>query len=194
LIQDVFFRIGGATPGRATTSLEINRNNVIIDDVWAWRADHGAGVGWTSNTAAHGLTVNGDNVTAYGLFVEHYQRYEVIWNGENGTTIFFQNEMPYDPPNQAAWTHDGIDGFASYKVADNVRRHQGWGLGAYCFFNVNPAIVNARGFEVPNGAGIQLHDILTVSLGGVGTIEHVVNDTGATANTANQVVDLVSYP
>jgi hypothetical protein len=89
LIQDVFFRIGGATPGRATTSLEINRNNVIIDDVWAWRADHGAGVGWTSNTAAHGLIVNGDNVTAYGLFVEHYQRYEVIWNGENGTTIFF---------------------------------------------------------------------------------------------------------
>jgi hypothetical protein len=174
--------------------LEINTNNVIVDDVWAWRADHGAGVGWTSNTAAHGLIVNGDNITAYGLFVEHYQRYEVIWNGENGTTIFFQNEMPYDPPNQAAWTHAGIDGFASYKVADNVRRHQGWGLGAYCFFNVNPDIVNARGFEVPNRAGIQLHDILTVSLGGVGTIEHVVNDAGATANTANQVVDLVSYP
>ena len=194
LIQDVFFRIGGATPGRAITSLEINTNHVIIDDVWAWRADHGAGVGWTSNTAAHGLLVNGDNVTAYGLFVEHYQRFEVIWNGENGTTIFFQNEMPYDPPNQAAWTHDGIDGFASYKVADNVRRHQGFGLGAYCFFNVNPDIVNARGFEVPNRAGIQLHDILTVSLGGVGTIEHVVNDAGATANTANQVVDLVSYP
>jgi len=37
LIQDVFFRIGGATPGEATTSLQINRNNVIIDDVWAWR-------------------------------------------------------------------------------------------------------------------------------------------------------------
>jgi len=35
---------------------------------------------------------------------------------------------------------------------------------------------------------------VTVSLGGVGTIEHVVNDTGETANTANQVVDLVSYP
>jgi hypothetical protein len=37
-------------------------------------------------------------------------------------------------------------------------------------------------------------DIPTVSLDGVGTIEDVVNDTGATANTANQVVDLVSYP
>ena len=175
LIQDVFFRIGGATPGQATTSLQINSDNVIIDDVWAWRADHGSGVGWTSNTAAHGLIVNGDNVTAYGLFVEHYQSDEVIWNGENGTTIMFQNEMPYDPPNQPAWSHDGIDGFASYKVADDVRSHQGWGLGAYCFFNVNPSIVNANAFEVPNTPGVQFHDLVTVSLGGVGTIEHVIN-------------------
>jgi hypothetical protein len=194
LIQDVFFRIGGATPGQATTSLQINRNNVIIDDVWAWRADHGAGVGWTSNTAAHGLIVNGDNVIAYGLFVEHYQRYEVIWNGENGTTIMFQNEMPYDPPNQAAWSHDGINGFASYKVADYVRSHQGWGLGSYCFFNVNPSIVNAHAFEVPNLPAVQFHDLVTVSLGGVGTIEHVVNDAGGTANTSTQTIYLLSYP
>ena len=194
LIQDVFFRIGGATPGQATTSLKVNSDNVILDDVWAWRADHGTGVGWTSNTAAHGLIVNGDNVTAYGLFVEHYQNYQVIWNGENGTTIMFQNEMPYDPPNQAAWSHDGIDGFASYKVADDVRSHQGWGLGAYCFFNVDPSIVNAHAFEVPNTPWVQFHDLVTVSLGGVGTIEHVINDTGGTANTLNQVVDLLNYP
>jgi hypothetical protein len=194
LIQDVFFRIGGATPGRATTSLEINRNNVIIDDVWAWRADHGAGVGWTSNTAAHGLIVNGDNVTAYGLFVEHYQNYEVVWNGENGTTIFFQNEMPYDPPTQAAWSHNGIAGFASYKVSDRVRYHQGFGMGAYCNFDVNPAIVSTRGFEVPNTPGVQFLDLLTVSLGGVGTIEHVINNTGGTANVTTQVVDLMKYP
>jgi hypothetical protein len=194
LIQDVFFRIGGATPGQATTSLQVNPNNVILDDVWAWRADHGTGVGWTSNTAAHGLVVNGDNVIAYGLFVEHYQNYQVVWNGENGTTIMFQNEMPYDPPDQAAWSHDGIDGFASYKVGDEVGHHEGWGLGAYCFFNVNPAIINAHGFEAPTTPGVQFHDLLTVSLGGVGTIEHVINDTGGTANTSNQVVYLLSYP
>ena len=47
--------------------------------------------------------VNGDNVLATGLFVEHYQKYQVVWNGNGGKTIFFQNEMPYDPPNQAAW-------------------------------------------------------------------------------------------
>ena len=55
-----------------------------------------AGIGWTVNTADTGLIVNGDNVTAYGLFVEHYQKYQVMWNGENGSTIMFQNEMPYD--------------------------------------------------------------------------------------------------
>jgi hypothetical protein len=71
---------------------------VILDDIWAWRADHGNGVGWTSNTADTGVVVNGAGVTAYGLFAEHYQKAEVIWNGRDGTDIFFQNEMPYDPP------------------------------------------------------------------------------------------------
>jgi hypothetical protein len=46
-IQDVFFRIGGATPGKATVSLVVNSDNVILDNIWAWRADHGNGVGWT---------------------------------------------------------------------------------------------------------------------------------------------------
>src|SRR5450755_725297 len=40
LVQDVFFRIGGATPGQATTSLVVNSSQVILDDIWAWRADH----------------------------------------------------------------------------------------------------------------------------------------------------------
>ena len=103
LVQDVFFRIGGATAGKATTSLVVDSSDVILDDIWAWRADHGAGVGWTGNTADTGLIVNGNNVLAYGLFVEHYQKNEVIWNGQGGEVIFFQNEMPYDAPSQAAW-------------------------------------------------------------------------------------------
>jgi hypothetical protein len=193
-IQDVFFRIGGVALGKATTSLVVNSDNVLLDDIWAWRADHGNGVGWTANTADTGVIVNGDDVTAYGLFVEHYQKYQVIWNGENGATIMFQNEMPYDPPDQASWSLDGINGFASYKVAEDVRSHQGWGLGAYCFFEVNPSVVNAHAFEAPNSPGVQFHDLVTVSLGGVGTIEHVINDTGGTANSSNQVIDLVSYP
>ena len=194
-LHDVFFRIGGAAAGKATTSLVVNSDNVILDDIWAWRADHGNGVGWTVNTADTGVVVNGDDVTAYGLFVEHYQKYEVLWNGERGRTIMFQNELPYDPPNQAAWTHDGVNGFAAYKVAGNVTTHEAWGLGSYCFFNVDPTIHAARSFEVPDTPGVRLHDILTVSLGGVGTIDHVVNDTGAAAQGSSTIpVNIVSYP
>ena len=193
-IQDVFFRIGGRIAGRATTSLLVNSNNAIIDHIWAWRADHGSGVGWTVNTADQGLIVNGQNVTAYGLFVEHYQKYEVTWNGNGGRTYFFQNEMPYDPPNQATW-RTGANGYAAYKVADGVTSHEGWGLGSYCFFNVNPAIHADRGFEVPVNAGVRFHDLLTVSLGGTGTIDHVINNTGAAAQgTATIPVDIVSFP
>jgi hypothetical protein len=194
-IQDVFFRIGGAGAGRATTSLVVNSNNTLIDHIWAWRADHGGGVGWTTNTADTGLAVNGANVMAYGLFVEHYQKYEVIWNGNGGRTIFLQNEMPYDPPSQSAWRADSADGYAAYKIADSVTSHEAWGLGSYCFFNVNPSIVAARGFEAPTRSTVRFHDLLTVSLGGNGTIAHVINTTGAAATgTATVPVDLVSYP
>ncbi|MDT0260663.1 discoidin domain-containing protein [Jatrophihabitans sp. DSM 44399] len=195
-IQDVFFRIGGAGAGKATNSLIVNSNDSIIDHIWAWRADHGAGVGWTTNTADNGLTVNGNNVLATGLFVEHYQKYEVQWNGQNGKTIFFQNEMPYDVPNQAAWmSTPTTNGYAAYKVADTVTTHEAWGVGSYCYFNVNTSVNAYHAFEVPNTAGVKLHDLLTVSLGGNGTITHVINDTGATAQgSATVPVDVVSYP
>jgi F5/8 type C domain-containing protein len=194
-VQDVFFRIGGRIPGKATTSLVVNSNNTIIDHIWAWRADHGSGVGWTTNTADTGLIVNGGNVTALGLFIEHYQKYEVVWNGNGGRTYFFQNEMPYDPPNQAAWRNDGNRGYAAYKVAAGVTSHEGWGLGSYCFFNVDPSIHADRGFEVPTAAGVRFHDLLTVSLGGNGVIDHVVNNTGGPAQgTATVPVDIVSFP
>ncbi|WP_412518231.1 discoidin domain-containing protein [Actinomadura madurae] len=194
-VQDVFFRIGGAGPGRASTSLVVNSDDVLLDHIWAWRADHGAGVGWTVNTAANGVVVNGDDVTAYGLFVEHYQKYQLIWNGDGGRTIFFQNEMPYDPPDQSAWRADSPDGYAAYKVADSVTTHEGWGLGSYCYFNVDPSIVAARGFEVPNRPGVRFHGLLTVSLGGNGVIRHVVNDTGPEASGTDTVpATVVAYP
>jgi hypothetical protein len=197
VLHDVYFRIGGPHVGKATVSLEVNRDNTLLDDIWAWRADHGVAgsVGWTINTADTGLVVNGANVTALGLFVEHYQKYNVIWNGENGRTVFFQNELPYDPPNQAAWQHNGVLGWAAYKVADHVRTHQAWGVGSYVFTNVDPTIHAAHAFEVPVTPGVSLHDLLTVNLG-AGTIDHVVNDTGAPVSTAAIGVPsyLVSYP
>ncbi|BCL18129.1 discoidin domain-containing protein [Micromonospora sagamiensis] len=193
-LHDVFFRIGGPGVGRATNTLTVNSDDVIGDHMWLWRADHGDGVGWTVNTADTGLTVNGDDVTMYGLFVEHYQRYQTVWNGNGGRTYFYQNEMPYDPPNQAAWTNGATRGYAAYKVADQVTSHQAWGLGSYCYFNVNPSVVADRAIEAPTNPNVRFTNMVTVSLGGVGTINRVVNTTGGTANTANQVVYLTNYP
>jgi hypothetical protein len=192
-VQDVFFRIGGAGVGKATNSLLVNSSNVIIDHIWAWRADHGSGVGWTTNTADSGLIVNGQNVTAYGLFVEHYQKYEIQWNANGGRTYFLQNEQPYDPPSNAAWRSDGT-GYSAYKVANSVTNHEAWGLGSYCYFSANPAVHSANGFEVPVNSGVKLHDIFTISLSS-GTIDHVVNSTGAPAQASNVVPStVVNFP
>ena len=189
-LHDVFFRIGGPHVGKASVSLEVNSDNVLLDHIWAWRADHGNGVGWTTNTGRNGVIVNGNNVTATGLFVEHYQEYNVIWNGENGKTVFFQNELPYDAPNQAAWQHDGVLGWAGYKVSDSVKTHELWGGGSYVYTNVDPTIHATRGFEVPVTPGVKLHSLLTVNLG-AGTLDHVVNDTGAPVST--DAVGVPSY-
>jgi hypothetical protein len=193
-LSDVYFRIGGAAVGKATETLRINSNNVIIDHTWLWRGDHSFGVGWNSNTAATGLVVNGNDVTAYGLFVEHYQKYQTIWNGNGGRTYFYQNEMPYDPPNQASWMNGSTRGYAAYKVADSVTTHEAWGLGSYCVFNDDPSIVADRAFEVPNKPGVKFHSMVTVSLGGKGTIAHVINNTGGPSNSSTNVAQWVNYP
>jgi hypothetical protein len=194
-LHDVFFRIGGATAGSATTSLVVNSKNVILDDIWAWRADHGNGVGWTSNTADTGVIVNGDNATAYGLFVEHYQKYEVIWNGEQGRTYFFQNEDPYDVPTQSAWVHGSTNGYAAYKVADSVRDHQAWGLGSYCVFDLEAHIYTDRAYEVPDTPGVVFTDLMIVCLNDAdgGGIVHCINDSGGPVENGFGVYNMVSY-
>ena len=103
--------------------------------------------------------------------------------------------MPYDPPNQADWTHDGVDGFAAYKVVDSVRTHEAWGLGSYFFTNVNPALHSTNASRSRTRPGIAMHDLLTISLDGAGTIDHVINDTGAAAQGSSTIpVNIVSYP
>jgi hypothetical protein len=199
VVQDVFFRIGGATPGRATTSLVVNSSQVILDDIWAWRADHGTGVSWTGNVGDTGVVVNGDHVTAYGLFVEHYEKDETIWNGTDGTDIFFQNEMPYDPPNQAAWMSDRTtDGYPAFLITERAAGFQGYGMGSYSYFNQGVPIFASTAFETASPAGSELHDLLTIflSTAGSGGIDHVVNGTGRSSTTANPdtAVDVVRYP
>jgi hypothetical protein len=186
-LSDVYFRVGGPHPGSTDVALEVNSDDVLIDHTWVWRADHGVEgftdtERWRTNIGRTGVVVNGDRVSATGLFVEHFQRYNTVWNGEHGTTILYQNELPYDPPTQADWMNGAVEGWAGYKVGDRVRHHTLHGAGVYVFNQNNPDIHTENGFEVPRTPGVRLHHIMTVNLS-AGTIDHVVNGVGAAADT-----------
>ncbi|WP_190273721.1 coagulation factor 5/8 type domain-containing protein [Granulicella mallensis] len=194
-LHDVFFRVGGAAVGSTTSNLTINSNDTIVDHTWIWRADHGSGVGWDKNLSANGLIVNGDRVTIYGLFVEHHQEYQVLWNGNHGRTYFYQSEIPYDPPTQESYTSaPGTNGWASYKVADNVTSHEAWGLGIYSVFR-KPNVILTRAIEVPEQPGVRFHHMITVALDKLGEISNVINKTGGATATAPRVTPKVTnYP
>jgi len=188
-LHDVFFRDGGAAVGRAKVNLVVNANDTVIDHTWIWRADHGSGVGWTSNLSDNGLVVNGNNVTAYGLFVEHHQQFQVLWKGEHGRTYFYQSEIPYDPPDQKSYTSaPDVNGWASYKVADGVSSHEAWGLGIYSVFR-RPNVNLTRAIEVPVKPGVRFHHMITVALDDKGEISNVIDDKGGPTHLGPHRVD-----
>jgi hypothetical protein len=194
-LHDVFFRVGGAGVGRTKVNLRINSNDTLVDHTWIWRADHGDGVGWELNTSENGLVVNGNEVTIYGLFVEHHQQFQVLWNGNGGRTYFYQSEIPYDPPNQASYkSAPGVNGWASYKVADGVTSHEAWGLGVYSVFQ-HPDVVLTRAIETPKRPEVRFHDMITVALGDHGEISHVIDDSGdATAMHPRVTPKVTNFP
>ncbi|WP_243062140.1 discoidin domain-containing protein [Humibacter sp. RRB41] len=203
-LSDVFVRIGGAHAGSVKTAIVVNSDNVLLDDIWSWRADHGTGVGWTDNTAEHGLIVNGDHVTATGLFVEHYQKAQVVWNGNDGTTVFYQSELPYDPPTQTDWMDGTRDGYASYQVADSVTSHHAYGLGVYSFFDptreqggVDQNVFAESAIQAPVNPNVTFHHVVTQFLNGGGGITHGVNSTGNTVSATSptgSTAYVVDYP
>ena len=180
---DVFIRVGGPHEGSVKSAVIINSNNTVIDHIWLWRADHGNGVGWDKNRCANGLIVNGDNVTVYGLFNEHNQEYQTLWIGEGGKVYFYQSEMPYDPPTAEAWTHDGINGYASYKVTDHVKTHEAWGLGIYNVFYQAPVIVD-NAIETPEYLENFIHHMVIFWLNGnkESEVKSIINGKGGPVN------------
>ncbi|WNS44179.1 transglutaminase domain-containing protein [Paenibacillus sp. MMS20-IR301] len=186
-LHDLFFRVGGAGGGRAEVCLTINSSDVIGDHFWLWRADHGEGVGWERNTSDNGIIINGDHVTIYGLFVEHFQKYQTVWNGDYGRLFFYQSEIPYDVPDQASWMNGGVNGFASYKVSDTVTRHEAHGLGIYSFFNAGPHIRLHSAIEAPASPEVRFTHMVDVFLNGNGEITRMVNGLGATACEGSRV-------
>jgi hypothetical protein len=178
-LYDLTVRTGGPAPGKNDVGIQINSNNVVGDQLWIWRADHGGGAGWRSNPTKNGLVVNGKDVTIYGLFNEHHEEYQTIWNGNGGRVYMYQSEMPYDVPDQASWMSGKTNGYASYKVADNVTSHEAWGVGVYSFFRDAPVKAHSA-IEAPAVPGVKLHHLTSVWLNGKAgsEITHVINDSG----------------
>lgn len=184
-LYDLTVRTGGPAPGRNDVGLVINSRHVVADQLWIWRADHGLGVGWETNPTRNGMVVNGDDVIVYGLFNEHHEGYQTVWNGDGGRVYMYQSEMPYDVPSQSSWMSGKTPGLASYKVSDGVTRHEAWGVGVYCFFRDAP--IKARSaIEVPAAPGVKLHHLTTIWLDGRSgsEITHIVNDVGGRVHSA----------
>jgi hypothetical protein len=186
-LYDIFFRVGGPGEGSASSCMVINSNNVYADHLWLWRADHGNGVGWNKNRCANGLIVNGSDVTIYGLFNEHFQEYQTLWNGNNGRVYFYQSEMPYDPPSADAWTHDGVNGYASYKVSDQVKNHEAWGIGIYNVFYNAPVIVD-NAIETPVNLENKIHHKIIYWLNGnkESIVKSIINGKGGSISISKR--------
>jgi hypothetical protein len=188
-LYDICCRVGGEFVGTTTNCVTINANNVIGDDFWLWRADHSiTGNGWNVNPSQSGLVVNGNNVTIYGLANEHHEQYQTLWNGNWGRLYFYQSELPYDPPSQAAWSEaPGVAGYASYKVANTVTSHEAYGLGTYAVFDQSENISCFNTIETPtNSEQVNVHHMMDVYItgktenGGTSQINHIINGTGST--------------
>ena len=179
-LHDIFCRVGGAAAGATERMVSIHLDHVIADHLWLWRADHGNGVGWDQNPNLTGLQVEGDHVICYGLFVEHCQARQTIWNGNHGRTFFYQCELPYDPPSREQWSDRGRDGFAAYVVGEAVTHHEAWGLGVYHVFKQAPVVLE-NAIETPEGPGIRMRRMVTKRLSGGkpgSGIRHVINGRG----------------
>lgn len=196
-LSDLFFRVGGTAtenPTKTRCCATINSSHVTGDNFWVWRADHGDRVAWDENTADNGIIINGDDVVMYALMVEHFEKYQTVWNGNNGRVYMYQSEIPYDVPEQSLWqSHGGaMDGYASFYVDDGVEQFESWGLGVY-LYNRDREVTLHTAMEVPDKEGVKVHNICTVMLNGNPGMEHVINSTGGSVMHAGERQVICEY-
>ncbi len=195
VLSNVYLRIGGVSNvhTQTETALAVYADDVVADNLWIWRGDHSQGVAWEDtsytdenghtvtnygNPVQTGILVEGNRVSCYALMVEHCQGYQTLWRGEDGLTVMYQSETPYQVPSQEKWMSGSKNGCASYKVADEVERHRAYGIGIYL---VNYSGVNlASAIEVPEREGIGMNHLVICDFTQTypATISNVINDAG----------------
>jgi len=162
VLSDVFARVGGPSTGVGPVGsmFLVQSGYTVIDNTWLWRADHGAdGLTYNSeNPVKNGLVVKADNVFAYGLAAEHTIEDNVVWEGNNGLTYFYQAEIMYDYL-APTWEH------SCYKLGDNVTSHTATGLGCYTFFR-DAAVYAEKGIDTGAATGVKIDKAVSVFLDG----------------------------
>jgi len=150
--SDIFSRVG-AFPGRgcaltrADVHVRVAGQGTLLDNTWMWHADHDDCDGVSDSCLdQNGLVVDARDVIVYGLKAEHMFDDHVLWNGENGTAVFFQCELPYHQPNF------GTSGKVGYHVADHVQEHHGVALGVYIVFD---QLTHGLAFQAPPSASFE---------------------------------------
>lgn len=191
---DCFFRVGGNSTQstNVTTSLAVNANDTVVDNCWLWRADHGSGVGWTKNNGDYGAVIAGNRVKCYGLFAEHYKKHNVSWSGNEGYLVFYQSELAYDVPSNEAWCSEDGNGYASFRVQDNVTKFQGYGMGIYSNFETDGIVLDCA-MRVPEGNNIYVGSLCAYAMSLKGTVNNLINGDGLYVNSGQRFRSIRNY-
>jgi hypothetical protein len=171
--------------GKAVTTQVIDQDHVLVDGAWirTWRDGK---VEWADAVNSFGVVVNGDNVSWTGLWVEHFKKTQITWNGNGGRVVFLQNEPPYEPPSQAVWMNGNKPGYPSLKIADHVKTFRLDGFSTYTRFSNGCACFVSSAIETPVSPNIRFHGLTAASIlfpipgGGFtkGGYKHIINDVG----------------
>ena len=195
---DVFCRVGGAISGNRTSifvdyMVRIHSGNIIGDNLWLWRADHGAlapnekanyphisPIFW--QTEKHefrvetGAEFNGNDINLFGLAVEHANGHQTLWNGENGSVHFYQCEFPYGVGQEFKDAE-----FRGYMIGETVKEHEVHAPGIYSNFRNDDVFVSTA-IEHPESPSVLCHNPFTVKLDNQGGIDTIVNGKGGRAS------------
>ena len=110
--------------------------------------------------------------------------------------VFFQNELPYDPPSQTAWeTSPAQPGYPSFLVTNNVQSFNGYGMASYVvFIYTNATLWDAAAFEAPQSPGVQFTDTMDLFISSTCSVNGTARPRASPEVTTRLSTALVALP